>query len=52
MQPIGVLGELEPIATIVPAITAIASNPIPTRTMRRSRDVVSRRGVFCRFQWS
>jgi hypothetical protein len=51
MQPAGVLGELEPIATIVPMIAASANRDAAIRTIRRSLPVVSRKGVLTRFQW-
>jgi hypothetical protein len=51
MQPAGVLGELEPIATITPTTAAIASSEAAIATIRRSRLVVSRSGVLTRAQW-
>ncbi|MDX6607893.1 MAG: hypothetical protein QOD14_2433 [Solirubrobacterales bacterium] len=51
MHPAGVFGELEPIATIVTATAAAASNATRIRTIRRSREVVSRNGVLTRCQW-
>lgn len=51
MQPEGVDGLLEPIATITAAIAAMANSAPPNSTMRRSRGVVSLRGVLTRPQW-
>jgi hypothetical protein len=51
MQPAGVDGLLEPVATMTPAIAATSSSPTATVTILRSRPVVSRRGVLTRCQW-